>query len=59
MPKGSLDTLDAALNEMAARGIQPGPQVFTPYAWLAFNLNDWKMAQVQLRSRRRSCTAAC
>ena len=51
MPKGSLDTLDAVLNEMQARGIKLGPQLFTPFAWLAFHLDDWKMGQVR-RSRR-------
>ena len=53
LPSGSLDSLEAALAEMAARNLKPGPNAFTPFAWLAFNFRDWEMGKV----RRPSCGA--
>lgn len=68
-PAGSLESLTAALEEMAARGIVPRSQTFTPFAWLAFHVNDWPMAKVRLLrwrgsqpglTRARSgCTTSC
>jgi hypothetical protein len=51
-PKGSLATLKAALAEMKARDIPLRNTVFTPFAWLAFSLNDWTMGKA-----RRACAA--
>ena len=46
-PKGSLDELDAVLLDMKQRGVSPKGSIFTPYAWLAFSLNDWAMGKVR------------
>lgn len=56
-PKGKLESLDAALAEMKALGLKPGPPAFTPFAWLAFNLTNWEMGKVRLPSRC-ACAAA-
>jgi len=44
---GSLESLDAVLAEMKARGITPKQATFNPFAWLAFNLTDWNMGKVR------------
>ena len=56
-PVGNLNSLDAALAEMNALGLKPGPPVFTPFAWLAFHLSDWDMGKVRPPSRH-ACAAA-
>ena len=57
VPKGSLASLKAALAEMKARDIPLRNTVFTPFAWLAFSLNDWTMGKARL-ARVAPCAAA-